>query len=83
MTNTSFVEHVEIDGETIQKLIYDKLGPAVEGERLDVVIMTLITFAILLMKPSIESEELKAIVMRVSELLMLALTDAEKLGEVN
>jgi hypothetical protein len=72
---TQLLQSVTVDGRDIQRLIYDRLAPAVEGEPLSHAVLSMLTFAVLLMRPSIELEKLQEVVMAVSEHMVLAMGD--------
>lgn len=78
--NQPMIESVSVDGRDIQKLIFDKLGPALDGEKMAHSILAMLTFTVLLLKPDIELEEVQKIVMSTSEFLVMSLAP---MGEAN
>jgi hypothetical protein len=76
------IRSVTVEGRDIQRLIYDRLAPAIEGEELASSVLALLTFAVLLMRPSIPMELLQSTVMSTSEHMILAMSDAPE-GEAN
>lgn len=60
-------ETIEIKGSDIQGFIFDKLGPACQGEKLSHAVMGMLTYIVLLMKPDIEVGDLQDAVMGTSE----------------
>jgi len=71
----------EVSGEEVKDLIEEKLGPAVDGEAVPLAILTMLTFSIMLMKPDIDVEELKDIVMSTSGHIIQSLTQAAEFEE--
>lgn len=53
---------VIVQGHDIERIIMEKLSPAMDGERMEHILMSLMTFAYTMMKPSIERDELKRLV---------------------
>ena len=72
---SQLLQAVTVDGRDIQRLIFDRLAPAVEGEPLSHAVLSMLTFAVLLMRPGIELDKLQDIVMSVSEHMVLAMGD--------
>lgn len=66
-----FIQSVTVDGKEIQRLIFDRLMPAVEGEPLSHSILSLITFSVMLMKPDIDLETLQKLVLSTSEHIIM------------
>lgn len=73
-THVPFLTPVTVDGPNIQRIIFDRLSPAVEDEDLEQSIVALLVFAILLMKPDIEQETLQDLLLNVSQQIILATT---------
>jgi hypothetical protein len=78
--NQPFIQQVSVDGRDIQRLIFDRLAPAVEGEPLSHSVMAMITFAVLLMRPDIDLELLQDVVMSTSEHMIMAMTDTPEVA---
>jgi hypothetical protein len=76
------IHSVEVDGSEIQTLIFDKLAPACEGEKLAHSVLGMITFSILLMKPDIDVDQLQDVVMSTSEYMVMQLEPIPE-GEAN
>jgi len=70
------VVYIKVDGEEIQRIIYEKIGPALDGEKRGHAIMALIAFTVDLMKPDITPDELQNAIMSTSEYLVLLLSDS-------
>jgi hypothetical protein len=79
--NQPFIQQVTADGRDIQRIVFDRLAPAVEGEPLSHSVMALITFSILLMRPDIDLDHLQAVVLSTSEHIIMAMSD--DIGEAN
>jgi len=75
-----FVQSVTVEGKDVQRVIFDRLSPAIEGEPLAHAILSMLTFSIMLMKPDIEIEQLQDIVMSTSEHIIMHLSPV---GEAN
>lgn len=67
------IQHVTVEGSDIQRVIHDRLSPAVEGESLELSILSLLTFAVWIMRPTIEVEDLQRIVQTTSEHIVMQL----------
>lgn len=61
---------VSATGPEIQKIITERLAPAVEGQDRSHVLISLLTFAVILSKPDITSEELYKTVKDVSSYIL-------------
>ena len=72
---------IVIDGEDIQRLIFNKLGPACEGEQLSHAVLGMLTLTVLLLKPQVDIAQLQECVKGTSEYMMMVLS--EPVGEVN
>lgn len=74
---SALIETVEVDGETIQQLMYEKLMPACEGEHTGHAILALLTLSVIMMKPDVTTEQLRNCVMGMSEQVVLRLAEVE------
>jgi hypothetical protein len=77
-----FIQNVTVEGRDIQRLIFDRLAPAVEGEPLSHTVLAMLTFSVLLMRPNIDLDLLQDVVMSTSEHMIMAMTDVAE-GEAN
>ncbi len=66
--------YASVEGKAIHEVIWGRLMPSLEGVRLDEAILSMLTFTVLLMKPDVELEVLKAAVQSASETMVLAIT---------
>jgi hypothetical protein len=66
---------VTIDGPEIQRIVFDRILPAIEGEKIEGVVVSLLTAAVLALKPNISIEELQDVVMDTSTHLLFHLED--------
>jgi len=68
-----------VDGKDIKDFIYNKLGPACQGERVSHAVLGMITYAFLVQKHDITVEQLQEAVMGTTEHMMtyLALMDMD------
>lgn len=71
------IEKFEADGQEIQRIIYTRLMPAVDGESLGHSVLSLIAFSIILMKPDIDMDRLQEIITSVSQTIILHLSGAD------
>jgi hypothetical protein len=69
---------VEVDGKEIQELIFSKIAPACDGHPMGHVILGMLTFTILLLKPQVEIEELRDCVLQTSEFMTMTLDNPSK-----
>lgn len=76
------IQQVSVDGKDIQRLIFDRLMPAIEGEPLGHSVLSLLTLSVLLMRPDIDIEKLQDVVMSTSEHMILSMTDMPE-GQAN
>jgi hypothetical protein len=76
----SSITHVRLSALETQRIIEERLLPALEGEPVDYSLMAIFTLAAMLMKPEISSEELAASVHDMSQHLSLSLMDMEDFG---
>lgn len=76
------LQHVSIDGDTINKIIFDRLAPALAGEQLSHSVLGMLTYAIILMKPDISNDQLQNLVMDASSYIVMQLTPIDA-GEAN
>jgi hypothetical protein len=74
------IQHVVVEGSDIQRVIHDRLSPAIEGENMELSILSMITFAVWIMRPNIEVEELQRIVQSTAEYITLQVSP---MGEAN
>lgn len=77
MSHTPFLQAVTVEGKEIQRIVFDRLQPAIEGENFEESIMSLLIFAILLMKPEIELEALQEVVLSTTEHIMMHISVPE------
>jgi len=83
LINQLYIQQVSIDGRDIQRIVFDRLAPALEGEDLAPSVFSLIMFSIMLMKPDIDMESLQEAVQSTSEHIIMALTPAAEDGLAN
>lgn len=69
------IRAVSVAGKDIQRIIDNKLAPACEAEQLDNAVISMLTFSIILMKPSIDASTLQEVVMNTSQHIILQLMD--------
>ena len=69
------IRAVSVSGKDIQRIVYDKLAPACEAEQLEHAVLSMLTFSIILMKPSIDVDTLQEVVMNTSQHIILQLMD--------
>jgi hypothetical protein len=74
------VQQVSVDGKDVQRIIFDRLVPAIEGEDFKNSVLSMLTLAILMMKPNIAIEQLEQVVMGTSEYMVMAMADAPEEG---
>jgi hypothetical protein len=74
---STVIRQVEVSGEVIENIVYDRLVPALNEVDAKHAVLSMLTFSVILMKPSIQIEELQHVVMSVSEALVTALVPAE------
>ncbi len=65
----------QVSGHEITRIINTKLSPAIEGENEAKVVISLLSFAIILMKPEISPQQLQDGVMWLSQGMCLLLSD--------
>lgn len=70
------IEQFEADGAEIQRVIYQRLMPSLDGEQLGYSVLALIALSVILMKPDIEGEQLQEIITNVSQTIILHLSEA-------
>lgn len=69
------IKAVTIDGKEIQRIVFDRLIPAIEGEVPESAFLSLLTFAVMMMKPDISIDQLQEIVIDASEHILLSMTE--------
>lgn len=72
------IHNVIVDGADIQRVVFDRLVPALEGEAFELQVLSLITLSVLMMKPNIDFDQLQEVVMSVSEHMMLLIADSSE-----
>ena len=80
---TSMPQRVSVSSATVARLVFEKIFPAMEGERTDAMVMSLICAAVLAMRPDTETERLQQIIMDTSAFLITQLQDEVPAGEMN
>lgn len=75
------IRSVSIDGKNIQRVLFDRLIPAVEGEDVESTILALYTLAVMMMNPGISTERLQEVVMATSQYLMMMMYEGD--GKAN
>mgnify|MGYP001617278125 FL=1 len=70
----SMFQPITVDVSDVQRIIFDKLEPALSGEKHATKVLAMLTFVILLEKPEIDVDELQDIIMGTSEYLALSLS---------
>lgn len=71
------IREIEVDGATIEDLVYERLVPALENVDAKHAVLAMLTFCAVLMKPSIKIEELQQTVLSTSQALVASLVPAE------
>ena len=71
------IQHVSVDGRDIQRLIFDKLVPTVEGEELMHSVLAMLTLVFILLYPDIKMDDLQKAVMNTSEFMIMQMMPAE------
>ena len=74
------ITHVRISIQETQRIVEQKLLPALEGEPVDFTLMALFALAGLLMKPDISPEDLAEAIRDMSQHYSLVLMDVEEMG---
>jgi hypothetical protein len=69
------IQPVSVEGREIQRLVFDRIAPAIEGESIEAAVLSLLTMAVLVMKPDVTIERLQEIVLQTSETLILSMED--------
>lgn len=82
------IKAVQVDGVDIQRVVWDRLMPALNGEAMPeaqpetfpIQFMSILTLAVLMMSPNIHIDDLQRVVLSVNEYLVLQLAEP---GQVN
>ena len=77
------IRSVTVDGKDIQRLLFDKLMPACEGETLEHSVLAMLCLCSLMMRPDVAVEKLQETVMATSAYLITQLTDSVPMSEAN
>ena len=75
------IVRITAPGEVIQRIIQEKLQPALADERADYIILALLTLVITILKPDIAITKLQEVVHGASGYIVSCLTDST--GGVN
>ena len=81
MTNPVY-QQVTIDGKEIHRIVFDRILPACDGEKLGPTVMSLLASAVIMLSPDIELEKLQDVIMGASEYLVIATAEVPA-GEAN
>lgn len=75
-TTIPFLQSITVEGKEIQRIVFDRLMPAIEDEPIEPSILSLIIFAILMMQPDIPTEKLQEVLLSTTEhiIMMIAPT---------
>jgi hypothetical protein len=71
------IVETQVSGHEITRIINTKIAPAIEGEDSYKVVLSLLSFAMILMKPEITAEQLQEGVTWVSQGMCLFLAEPE------
>lgn len=77
------IENIGIDGNEVQRVIFDRLLPSLEGESFELQMTALMTLCVLMAKQDITFDELQEAVMNLSEYLILLVADEPDKTKVN
>ena len=75
---TQAIFKIEASGAAIQDLILNTLAPAVDGKPVAHSILAMLTFSVMLMKPTIDIKELQECVMGASSYIVTYLSEKDE-----
>ena len=82
MTNQPpVIEQLEVDGEAVQKVVFDNLMPALDQLPLGLAITSMLAFCVLLMKPNISGDGLSEVLGETSKFIVMMLASIEQAPE--
>ena len=68
-------QQIAIDGASVQKIIFEKLMPAVDDIPMGEAVLAMMTFTVFLMKQDLPVEDLRQIVFDTSKFIVMSLNE--------
>ena len=77
------VRRVSVSSQQIAELVFQKIFPAMQGQPIDAMVLSLICAAALAMRPSMEQEKLHQVILDTSGYLITQLQDEVAAADAN
>lgn len=73
--NQGIPRRTKVSSKKVAELVFEKIFPALQGEPLDAMVMSLVCAAALAMKPNCDTDKLQEVIMETSGYLINQLQD--------